>query len=175
MSRSFDLPEADWATVGAVGRPGQRTFYLQARQAGEVVTLKLEKQHVAALAQFLAEMLSDLPAPEQAAPSGAEALIEPLEPEWPVGTLQLAYDGDADRVLIVAEEIGEAEPEGEQQGVETGERAAARVGITRSSAAMIARVGAELVSAGRPTCALCGRPIDPEGHTCPRTNGHRPR
>lgn len=176
MSRSFDLSRAEWATVGAVGRPGQRVFYLQARQDGELLTLKLEKQHVAALAQFLGELLSDLPAPEGVPAGRAEALVEPLDSEWPVGTLQLAYDGDADRVLIVAEEIAEevgSEPGG--TGESLPDRAEARLGITRGLAAMIARVGAELVGAGRPTCALCGRPVDPEGHSCPRTNGHRQR
>jgi uncharacterized repeat protein (TIGR03847 family) len=31
-----------------------------------------------------------------------------------------------------------------------------------------------LVEAGRPLCPLCGGPLDPQGHDCPRTNGHRP-
>ena len=61
MSRSFELPDVEWATVGTVGPPGQRTFYLQARQDDQQVTLKLEKQQVAAIAQFLGEILSDLP------------------------------------------------------------------------------------------------------------------
>lgn len=174
MSRSFELPEADWATVGAIGEPGQRTFYLQARQDQLLVTFKLEKQHVAALSQFLAEILSDLPVPESRLPSGIEALVEPLDVQWPVGTLQLAYDSTADRVIIVAEEISE-EAEEEETEVRQPDRGEARLSITRALAAMIVRVGADLVTAGRPTCGLCGHPIDSEGHTCPRTNGHRPR
>ena len=181
MSRSFELPEAEWATVGAVGEPGQRTFYLQARQETELLTLKLEKQHVAALAQFLAEILADLPAPEQVNDPGGEALVEPVLPEWPVGSLQLAYDSSSDRIVILAEEIGaddeeEAAEDVEGAPAESGgpDRSAARLGITRESAAMIVRVGTELVSSGRPLCSLCGRPMDPEGHSCPRTNGHRP-
>ncbi|MDA8045232.1 MAG: DUF3090 family protein [Actinomycetota bacterium] len=195
MSRSFELPEADWATVGAVGEPGQRTFYMQARQESQLLTLKLEKQQVAALAQFLAEILADLPAPEAAAARGSGDLVEPVLAEWPVGSLQLAYDSSADRIVILAEEIsmdddddddddddgGEGgDPAGPEPGppARTGgsdpDRGAARIGITRESAAVIVRVGAELVTAGRPACTLCGRPIDPEGHMCPRTNGHRP-
>ena len=166
MSRSFELPDADWATVGAVGEPGHRTFYLQARQGQQVVTLKLEKQQVAALAQFLAEILSDLPSPEQEPADTTASLTEPVLAEWPVGSIQLAYDSSSDRIVILAEEI--TEEESDEDG------AAARIGITRPVAAMIVRAGAELVTAGRPTCALCGRPIDPEGHACPRTNGHRP-
>ncbi|HET6963552.1 MAG TPA: DUF3090 family protein [Acidimicrobiales bacterium] len=172
MSRSFELPEAEWATVGAVGQPGQRTFYIQARQEAQLLTLKLEKQQVAAIAQFLGEILSDLPAPEGGLEGVSEELVEPVLAEWPVGNLQLAYDGSSDRVVILAEEIG---PDDEEEDGETDpDRGVARIGITRATAAMIVRVGAELVSAGRPTCALCGRPMNPEGHSCPRTNGHKP-
>ena len=207
MSRSFELPEADWATVGAVGEPGHRTFYLQVRQESQLLTLKLEKQHVAAIAQFLAEILDDLPSTDTNELDGSENLVEPVLAEWAVGTLQIAYDSTADRIVILAEELGTDEDE-DEDGDEIGdpagdpggdpmtlghpsrlgepnqlgddltaqadERGAARLGITRSSAALIVRVGAELVTSGRPTCGLCGRPMDPEGHSCPRTNGHRP-
>ncbi|MGH9116104.1 MAG: DUF3090 family protein, partial [Acidimicrobiales bacterium] len=109
MSRSFELPEVDWATVGTVGEPGQRTFYLQARQGDRLVTLKLEKQQVMALAQFLGEILSDLPAPGEVPEDAALALAEPVLSEWAVGALQLAYDSDADRIIVLAEEIGAEE------------------------------------------------------------------
>ena len=202
MSRSFELPEAEWATVGAVGEPGHRTFYLQARQESQLLTLKLEKQHVAAIAQFLSEILDDLPATDVGELDGTENLVEPVLAEWAVGTLQIAYDSTADRIVILAEELGAAEDDedaGESTGdpdidpmtlghpsrlgergepgdpmAEADERGAARLGITRASAALIVRVGVELISSGRPACGLCGRPMDPEGHSCPRTNGHKP-
>ncbi len=172
MSRSFELPEAEWATVGAVGEPGQRTFYIQARQGEQLLALKLEKQQVAALSQFLGEILADLPAPDPAS-AGPEALVEPVLAEWAVGSIQLAYDSTADRVVLLAEEIGDEEEE-EPGDDPLGGRGAARIGLTRASAGLLIRVGAELVSAGRPLCPLCGRPMEPEGHACPRTNGHRP-
>ena len=200
MSRSFELPEADWATVGTVGEPGQRTFYLQARQGDQLVTLKLEKQQVAAMSRFLAEILSDLPAPDDPADESTD-LVEPVLAEWAVGALQLAYDPSADRVVILAEEFGAAEEE-DVEGVEDvedaghddpespvddpdlgavsaglaagEEQAVGRIGVSRAHAASMARRGWELVGAGRPTCTLCGHPIDPEGHSCPRTNGHGP-
>lgn len=169
MSRSFELPEAEWATLGAVGQPGQRTFYIQVRQDTQLLTLKLEKQQVAAIAQFLGEILADLPAAEEPA-AGGEGLVEPVLAEWAVGTLQLAYDSSSDRIVILAEEIGTDEDDEEDDP----DRGVARIGITRAAAATIIRVGADLVTSGRPTCALCGRPMDPEGHSCPRTNGHKP-
>ncbi len=176
MSRSFELPEAEWATVGAVGQPGQRTFYIQARQGEQLVTLKLEKQQVAALSQFLGEILADLPAPEDPGSAGQDALVEPVLAEWAVGSIQLAYDGAADRIVVLAEEVGADDEDAELAIPDepTAGSGAARIGLTRASAALIIRVGADLVSAGRPTCPLCGRPMDPEGHSCPRTNGHRP-
>jgi len=192
VSRSFELPEVEWATVGTVGEPGHRTFYLQARQDDQLVTLKLEKQQVAAMSQFLAEILSDLPSPEVIADNDDQELVEPVLAEWAVGALQLAYDGSADRIVILAEELGPPDEESEDDdlqsppgeidepdletitaGVGTSdEHAVGRIGITRSQAAGIAKRGWELVGAGRPTCTLCGHPIDPEGHSCPRTNGH---
>lgn len=176
MSRSFELPEAEWATVGAVGPPGQRTFYMQARQGEQLLTLKLEKQQVAALAQFLGEILADLPAPDHPAGAGPDALVEPALAEWPVGSMQLAYDSSSDRIVVLAEEIGDEEDDIESviSDDPLSGRGAARIGLTRDSAALIIRTGSELIGAGRPTCPLCGRPMDPEGHTCPRTNGHRP-
>jgi len=203
VSRSFELPEADWATVGTVGEPGNRTFYLQARQGDQLVTLKLEKQQVAAMSQFLGEILSDLPAPDDPA-GGSTDLVEPVLAEWAVGALQLAYDPLADRIVILAEEFGAAgdediedveevedvedsgldDPEGPMDDPDLGpvsaglaageEQAVGRIGVTRAHAASMARRGWELVGAGRPTCTLCGHPIDPEGHSCPRTNGHGP-
>jgi uncharacterized repeat protein (TIGR03847 family) len=190
VSRSFELPDVDWATVGTIGPPGQRVFYLQARQGADQITLKLEKQQVAAIARFLGEILSDLPVADALPDDDAMALAEPVEAEWAVGGLQLAYDSEADRVVIVAEEIGDDDdleddddPAGTGiSGPESaepfsaneppGDRGMGRLSLTRTQAAAIVRRGWDLVSAGRPTCALCGRPIDPDGHSCPRTNGH---
>jgi uncharacterized repeat protein (TIGR03847 family) len=188
LSRSFELPDVDWATVGTVGPPGQRTFYLQARQADQLVTLKLEKQQVAAVAQFLGEILSDLPVPDTLPDDEALALAEPVLAEWVVGGLQIAYDSTSDRIVILAEEIGEAigdvdEPPDLEEPSEIAteptdgpppERGVGRLGLTRTQAAALVRKGWDLVTSGRPTCALCGHPIDPEGHSCPRTNGHQP-
>jgi uncharacterized repeat protein (TIGR03847 family) len=190
VSRSFELPEVDWATVGTVGTPGQRTFYLQARQGDQLITLKLEKQQVAAMAQFLGEILSDLPVPSDIPDDAALNLAEPVLAEWPVGGLQLAYDSTADRIVILAEELRPEDDESEttaggdpeDEAIESflggdepdPDRGVGRLGLTRTQAAGIVRRGWELVNAGRPTCTLCGHPMDPEGHSCPRTNGHRP-
>jgi uncharacterized repeat protein (TIGR03847 family) len=165
MSPSHDLPAIDVLTVGAVGPPGKRVFYLQARGTGQLVTLKLEKQQVAALSQAVLELLADLPPPGPL-PTALE-LEDPIHPEWVVGAMALgAYDETTDRALLVAQEaVEEGEPPGE----------VARFGVSREQLAALAQRGLELVAAGRPPCPLCGRPLDPTGHLCPRSNGHLAR
>lgn len=174
MTRSFEFPEADWVTVGTVGEPGHRVFYLQARQGVDTVTLKLEKQQVAAMAEFLAEILSDLPTPEDSPPDDALELTNPVDAEWAVGHIQLGYDSDTDRILVIAQELDPEAP-GDEADVEPNpDLGAGRIWLTRSQAVSLVRRGADLVTSGRPRCSLCGNPMDPEGHSCPRTNGHRP-
>jgi uncharacterized repeat protein (TIGR03847 family) len=174
MSTSFELPAVQRLTVGTVGPTGKRTFYLQARQDDQLVTLKLEKQQVGALAQLLAEMLDDLPAVGALPADDELQLEEPVLAEWPVGTLRIDYDRDSDQVVLVAEEVLEVDEEGEESEPTATTGGIARFAATREQVAALAKRGAELVEAGRPPCPLCGYPLDPGGHSCPRTNGHRP-
>ncbi len=170
MADSFDLRDLSAFTAGAIGEPGRRVFYLQARTTRQAVTLKVEKQQVAALGQFLQQLLADLPQPDDV-PSGVDTeLADPVDPAWAVGALGIAYDGDEDRILIAADELVETDEEGNPApGVE---QATARVRITRGQARAFIATAEELMEGGRPPCPLCGRPIDPDGHICPRTNGH---
>jgi uncharacterized repeat protein (TIGR03847 family) len=202
MAASFDFEAPDFFTTGTVGVPGRRTFYLQAREAGSVVTLKLEKEQIRALAEYLAKLLNDLPKPG-ALPRDM-ALLEPVSEAWVVGSLGVAYDETADRILIVAEELSEEADDddddeddetSEESTAEEGPRAArapaeaaelpeppepseppdtakARFHLTRPQAAAFVERARSLVQAGRPSCRLCGLPMDPDGHTCPGTNGH---
>ena len=170
MSDSHDLYDAERVTVGTIGPTGQRVFLLQGRQGSLVITVKLEKQQVAALSQYLAKVLEELPDPGLL-PDDLE-LEEPVDAAWVVGTLGLSYDSAADRIVLLAEE---AVPEDEELEVPDETSASmARFTITREQAAALAIRGTELVEAGRPPCPLCGNPLDPSGHVCPRTNGHRP-
>jgi uncharacterized repeat protein (TIGR03847 family) len=162
LSRSFDLPSADRFTAGTVGEPGRRVFYLQAAAGGEVVTLRLEKTQVGALAEYLAGLLEDLPAVAPEDVASDLSLHPPVDDAWVVGSIGVAYDEDADRVVLVAEELGE----------EGDDLATARFRITRGQAAAFVEHARSLVAAGRPPCPFCGRPLDPEGHVCPRSNGH---
>ncbi|MGH7367844.1 MAG: DUF3090 family protein [Candidatus Rokuibacteriota bacterium] len=164
---SFEIDSPDHFTTGAVGSPGQRVFYLQARDGNHLVTLKVEKEHVRALAEYLGGLLARVKAAPGGAGGGAD-LIEPLEAAWDVGSLAVGYDEGPDRVVVEASELIEADEEGETEV----EPAMARFRITRAQAAAFVERANELMKGGRPTCPICSRPMDPEGHVCPRANGH---
>jgi uncharacterized repeat protein (TIGR03847 family) len=169
MGASFDLPEPERFTAGTVGPPGQRVFYLQASAAGHLVTLRLEKAQVAALAEYLATALADLPTPEADALPGDLELVEPVVPEWVVGQIGVVFDEERGRMLVQAEELLDEEAEASV------DRGVARFALTVPQVAAFVVRAAELVAAGRPLCPLCGRPLDPEGHTCIKANGHKGR
>ena len=173
MSASFDLPDLDRFTTGTVGPPGQRIFYLQAAGAGHVVSLRLETGQVAALAQYLAEMLSDLPAPGEAELPDDVALQEPVVAEWVVGSIGVVFDETRDRILVRIDEIAAAEETDDPDAGDPSELGSARFALTRGQVAGFVAHAAEVVASGRPACELCGRPKDPEGHMCIKTNGHK--
>ena len=169
---SFEVDSPDHFTAGAVGPPGQRAFYLQSRDAGRLITLKVEKEHVRALAEYLGGLLARVKCAPGAA-RGAAELLEPLEAAWDVGSLAVGYDESQDRVVVEASELIEAdEAEEESAPAPEPEPAMARFRITRAQAAAFVERANELMKGGRPTCPVCSRPMDPEGHVCPRANGH---
>jgi uncharacterized repeat protein (TIGR03847 family) len=188
LNPSFDLTSPTRVTVGAIGPPGKRVFYLQARQENQLVSLKLEKDQVLFLAGGLSEVLADLASPTSVPAESELELEEPVEAEWVVGSMQLAYDPVADRVMLTAREIGPPDegpgPDELATGDETtateldellGDEAAgaiARMALTREQAAGVIAHGKVLLRGGRPPCPLCGYPLG-EDHSCPKTNGHR--
>ena len=174
MSTSFELDDVDHLTTGTIGPPGQRVFYLQAAQGDQLVSLRLEKTLVAALVRYLGALLADLP-PAGPLPTDL-GLREPVVAEWVVGGLGASYDEQADRVVLLAEEMVADAPAGEELvDEEDHEGAVARFGATREQVAAFTMHGAAVVEAGRPPCPLCGQPLDAEGHVCARLNGHRPQ
>jgi uncharacterized repeat protein (TIGR03847 family) len=168
MSVFYEFDEVSAFTVGTIGRPGERTFLLQARADGRRVTVKCEKQQTAAIVQYLRRVLADLPPAEDRPMSGALELREPLEPAFVLGPIGLGYDRSNDRVLIQLEEISDVDEEGEP--IEDDDRGHVRLYITRGQAAAFCDHADGVVEAGRPACQWCAFPIDPDGHDCPRMN-----
>jgi len=168
MSASFELDAPDHFTAGTVGQPGQRVFYLQARQARRLVTLKCEKEQVAALGEYLAGLLAQL---SPVADTVAEAaLLEPIDPAWAVGSIGVGYDRESDRIIVEATEAVDED----DQAAEAAEAATARFRVSRAQAAAFVERARALIKGGRPACSMCGQAIDPGGHVCPRANGHHP-
>ena len=182
MSRrvyTFDLP--DRFVAGTVGEPGGRTFFLQARKGGDVVSVVLEKTQVAVLAQQLDALLDILadrgvegvPAETDPALLDDAPLGEPLVEAFRVGAMALAWDGEHDRVVIEAAAIpedGESSPgdtEDDPEGPDL-----VRIRIDGPAARSFVDRATRLVSAGRPLCPRCGEPLDPQGHICARPNAY---
>jgi uncharacterized repeat protein (TIGR03847 family) len=171
----FELKPVDRITTGAIGPPGKRVFYLQASKDEELVTLIVEKSQVQSLAvgvqQFLEELTARVPDLNQGeleaeAVEDEMSLQRPIDPAFRVGQLGLGYDDSSDLMVLVAREIQSEESEIEAAGV-------ARFWCTRSQIQKMCRWGLEVANRGRAICGNCGQPIDPEGHFCPKRNGHK--
>ena len=169
----YELNPVSHITTGSIGPAGKRVFYLQARQGSEVVTLIVEKAQVQSLAigleQYLQELAQRFPDLSQATDEFHEAemvLAQPIDPAFRVGQLGLGYDEASDRLVLVAREL-------QPEGADADEASVARFWCTRSQLLGMCRWGVEVAGRGRPICGNCGEPIDPEGHFCPKRNGHK--
>jgi uncharacterized repeat protein (TIGR03847 family) len=188
----FEPPER--FVAGTVGAPGERAFYLQARGGGRLVSVALEKVQVTLLAEKLDELLGEanrrfglkLPELDVTAPDN-DPLDAPIDEEFRVGTLGLAFDVDTSTVVIEAIAVADTDEEtdddedevddDEEVAEEDFEAATAdldrlRVRLTPEETRAFIERAKRVVSAGRPPCPLCGQPLDPAGHRCPRHNGY---
>jgi len=179
----FDQP--DRFVAGTVGQPGERQFYLQARDGQRVVSVALEKQQVHALAERVDGLLDEVvrraggettvPA---TAPLGSEDL-DPLDPpvteEFRVGAMALGWNGDTELVIIEAHEVVEDDDDEVPDLEEDPDDGPTvlRVRLTGAQARAFAKRAMSVVSAGRPPCPFCNLPLEPSGHICPRANGYR--
>ena len=178
----FDLPER--FITGTVGRPGERSFYLQARDSTKLVSVLIEKQQVAVLADRVDAMLDEIvrrsggAAPVPAvAPTGnddLDPLEQPIVEEFRVGALTLSWDPGDELIVLAAYAVVEDENEPPDDPEES-DRDVMVVRISGQDARAFVKRAQALVAAGRPPCPLCSLPLDPGGHVCPRQNGYRRR
>ena len=175
----MDLGPVDHITADAVGEPGVRTFYIQARAGKEVVTVIVEKQQVQLLAASVMELLEDAPTTEPVADDTTMALQEPLDPRWRAGRLSIGFDEDRDLFLLEVEELQpdleDLDIEDPRPAVPGTEPESIRIWALPAQMLAFSRHGAAVAARGRPTCQFCGNPIDAEGHACPAMNGHSKR
>ncbi len=172
----FDRPRRFIA--GTVGTPGDRTFYLQAADGSRVVSVALEKQQVSVLADRLEQLLDEVATRTgTASPAGTadvEALEQPVDEEFRVSAMGLAWDGDAGLVIIEAQAPAEDTDDAQETLLEdTAEGPdSLRVRIEPTRARAFVERARRVIAAGRPPCPLCGQALDPAGHICPRQNGY---
>ena len=163
---SFEMPRPERFTAGTIGEPGQRMFFIQALANGELVSLKCEKQQVGALAEHLAGLMTELPPPSENDVVAADVdFIEPPAANWIVGRMGVAWDDGNDTMVLLCEQF--LDEEEAEAGVEP---ESARFRLTRAQVAAFVEIARELIAAGRPPCYLCGLPMEPTGHPCPRLN-----
>ncbi len=168
----IDVDPCDHLTADAIGKPGQRVFYIQAFQDQRTITVIIEKAQLHSLAigieQFLAQIHTQYPDLAEASGDYVEdamRILPPVDPLFRAGEIGLGYDSQRDKVVVFIREILTEEEDPENAAV-------IRFWATRSQVRKLARWGVEVVSRGRPICPQCGQPEEPEGHFCPKKNGH---
>ena len=168
MARQIDLNPVTHLTIGTIGPPGQRTFYIQGSRGTQTISLIIEKEQAIMLANSFESLLTELekkhpdPASAQEAVWTDMRLREPLDALFRVGNMGLGYNEESDQIVLVAYELVDEE---EDSNVVS-------FWATRDQIQSLIQHTQEVVKAGRPICGNCGRPIDADGHFCPNRNGH---
>jgi uncharacterized repeat protein (TIGR03847 family) len=164
---TYDLDPATRITANAVGQPGQRVFYLQARRSTQLVSLIAEKEQIRALVQAIEQLLESLAEKNPLMSSSEDTLTfydmsleEPLEPQFRIAQMGIGYDADRDLVVLVMQGLADDDDDAPT----------ARFSASRDQMRALSRHASEVVSRGRQICGACGQPIDSSGHFCPRRN-----
>jgi uncharacterized repeat protein (TIGR03847 family) len=155
---NYVFNEPDKIMVGVRGDVGNRLFLFQVREGRRLAIIKCEKIQLAALAEWISHVVGELGRPGHLPDDFS---LEPeYESDFVAGDIAVSLDEEAQAIDVTMESIEED--------------SSLSVRLTREWAAGLAIAIVRLVEAGRPLCPLCGGPLDPKGHDCPRTNGHRP-
>lgn len=161
MTASYHFDRPQHFTAGTVGPKGQRAFFLQFGEPGELVSLKLEKGQVHALAEFFDQLLDSVDVAEEDVPLALD-LIDPVEAAWVVASIGVAYEEDDGQFVVVVEQLLDESDEDDP--------ASAELRLTPGQVQAFVTRSRELVASGRPPCEFCGRPLDDEDGWCPCYN-----
>lgn len=172
-STEIDLRPVTHITTDAIGPPGKRVFYIQGWQGDRTVALIVEKIQVQSLAisleQFLSEIYEKFPDLPDASSDYTEDKMHinpPVDPLFRVGELGLGYEAEDDLIVLITREVV-------TEGSDPEDSRIVRFWCSRSQIRAMCLWGMEVASRGRPTCPQCGEPMEPEGHFCPKKNGHK--
>lgn len=176
--RVYYFEKPDRFIAGTVGQPGNRTFYLQARDGARIASVILEKTQVSVLAERLTALLAeirerggDVPDEPDLNEIDAAPLDEPINELFRVGTMAIIWNGEDQTIVLEARAIDEEEDEEAETEPDEDDTDVVRVQLDPRRALAFARRALEVVAAGRPPCPFCGQPLNPEGHICARRNG----
>lgn len=164
MAEEIEIDPVHGLSVGTVGEPGHRAFYIRARGTYRTVTMLVEKTQVQALCQRASELLEG----REPGTDKPEPFTAPADPDWRAGQMGVGMDPDRDLVVLVAQQAPESDAD-DPDSLPT-----LRAWVRPALMLGFAAAGLELVAGGRPVCPMCGLPMDPEGHVCPRKNGKSP-
>jgi uncharacterized repeat protein (TIGR03847 family) len=182
MADPIELDPVDSLGAGAIGRPGERTFLIQAAKSHARLTVLVEKEQVALLATeavaFLERIAEEFPEdPVEIGPElrRSAAVQEPAVPLFRARLIGLGFEPERELVLIeLREHSDDDEDDDDSDGLLNGDDDdgfVARIYATRAQVrAMAARAVESVTAGGRPRCPLCEQPMDPQGHHCPRWN-----
>lgn len=166
--------------VGTVGEPGERSFFIQAREGKRLTSVLLEKAQIVAIVERLDLLLRELkridPNLEIATSSrDDEPLEQPIVEEFRVGLISLSWLSDRELVSIELQATSDQDENDEELLIDDPEQAPdmLHVLLTAAQTESFTRRAMTVVGAGRPPCPFCGLPLDPRGHVCPRANGYR--
>lgn len=169
MSETRELGPVAHISAEAIGQPGQRRFRLRAVSSeGDSASLWLEKEQLAALGEAIENVLKQEGYRYQRLPLD-DAEPEPVFPlsaqiDFQLIQLSMGVNRETKRIVLIGADAGPDEAELTSVTME----------IDYRRGYELRREIADVVAAGRPPCPLCGAPMDPSGHVCPRSNGHHP-
>lgn len=169
MAQQIELNPVSYLTIGTIGLPGERTFYVQGGLGAQSISLVIEKEQATLLANSMETFLEELEATHPAETRDADESVfqdmrlrEPVEALFRVGNMGMGFNESADQIVLVAYELVDEDDEPDVVSF-WGSRGQMRALLARAR---------EVVASGRPICGNCGRPMDPDGHFCPNRNGH---
>jgi uncharacterized repeat protein (TIGR03847 family) len=178
----YDFDTVHHITAGAIGAPGQRIFYVQARYGPDTLTLIAEKEQIRAMANAIDRLLDELAEKDPRTSTTDDILItdmnlqQPLQTNLRITQMGLGYDADRDMIVLVIQSAIQESDNALDSGfdtdldTETSDTILARLAATRPQMRALSTHATRVVEAGRPICGNCGRPIDKDGHFCPERN-----
>jgi uncharacterized repeat protein (TIGR03847 family) len=176
----LDLNPCKRLTIDAIGKPGQRTFFIQGETEDEKVTLIFEKIQlqslIVAIIRFFEELHQKYPDLNHEKGDFLEPSMRispPVDPLYRIGEVNLIYQSENDQVCMATKEIVFEQNEPPTLLSEQIDARIVNFWCSRDQLSQLANWGVDLIQRGRPICPLCNEPIEPEGHLCPKKNGHK--